>query len=225
MSIKKYFLIFLCCSSSVISPFFHTQSYVTIVLEPAGDAKYTGREIGDNFERAITLQLAEHIKKNIEKKSNTIRVFLSRIPGQIVEPLQNAHFANRLGVDLYISIHCFEEREEKQSLFLYYLLYNPITDFWNSAQHDLQFIPIDQIHKKHLTMTQTYSIQFYEFLKRSYNNHFMIYKPIGIPFKPLIGLNCPAFALELSISSHYNWLIYAEPIAEGLLLLAKDIAS
>ena len=66
------------------------------MLDPAGDAQNPGRTIDDNFERGITLQFAEKLKEMLQEKFPTIRVVLSRTPGESLQPLQNANFANRL---------------------------------------------------------------------------------------------------------------------------------
>src|SRR3972149_4092399 len=76
----------------------------TIMIDPAGDAKRAGRMLEDNFERGITLSCANCLKHDLEKKYTNVRVILSRFPGETLESMQNANFANRLQVDFYISI-------------------------------------------------------------------------------------------------------------------------
>ena len=81
------------------------QSRFSIMLDPAGDAKHTGRQIDDNLERGISLQFTEKLKQTLEKQHPEIHVVLSRFPGETIYHLQNANFANRLEVDFYLSIH------------------------------------------------------------------------------------------------------------------------
>src|SRR5579872_1728748 len=68
----------------------------TIMLDPAGDAQYPGRIIDDCFERGITLQLAEQLSTVIAQRFPSIRVVITRQPGETRQPLQHANFANRL---------------------------------------------------------------------------------------------------------------------------------
>lgn len=92
----------------------------TLMLDPAGDAQYPGRIIEDCFERGITLQFVEQLQVIITERFPSVRVVLTRFPGETRQPLQNANFANRLDVDLYISIHCYPESKPKSQLYLYY---------------------------------------------------------------------------------------------------------
>ena len=72
--------------------------------------KDAGRIVNDSFERGLTLQFAQELKKELELNFNNIRVVLTRIPGETLESLQNANFANRLNVDFYLSIHFYSEK-------------------------------------------------------------------------------------------------------------------
>ena len=190
------------------------QKVFTIMLEPAGDAKHTGRAIDDCFERGITLQFTEKLKKLLETEYANIRVILSRFAGESLEPLQNANFANRLDVDLYLSFHFFEEKEEKPILYLYHFVYNKITDYW-SQNNTLQFILYDQAHHKNLTLTKKYAKHVHETLQ-SFKKQFEVKAPIGFPFKPLIGIQAPALAIEVSLKSKDDWQRYLSPIVQSL---------
>ena len=48
----------------------------TLMIDPAGDAKEPGRAIDDTFERGITLQLAEELKRTIEAENPGVRLSL-----------------------------------------------------------------------------------------------------------------------------------------------------
>jgi len=93
-----------------------TQKEIIIMLDPAGDAQYAGRRIDDSFERGLTLRCAEQLKQRLEQLFPQIHVVLTRLPGETVQPLQNANFANRLSVDLYLSIHFYHETATKPEL-------------------------------------------------------------------------------------------------------------
>jgi len=187
------------------------------MLEPAGDAKHAGREIDDCFERGITLQFAESLKKNLEVTYPGIRVILSRFAGESLEPLQNANFANRLQVDFYLSIHFFLEKEEKPQLFLYQFAYNATTDFWPFVHKTLIFIPYDQAHRAYAQLSKTYGKFIVDHLQtKKYKKYFETKGLFALPFKPLIGINCPALALEASLKNKNDWKVLVSPLIQSL---------
>jgi len=184
------------------------------MIEPSGDAKHTGRAIDDCFERGISLQFAERLKKIIEAESPYIRIILSRFAGESLEPLQNANFSNRLNVDLYLSIHFFEEKEEKPIIHIYHFVYNRITDYWRD-ENPLQFIPYDQAHQINIAQTKRYATNLHQALQ-SFAKQFETQARIGFPFKPLIGIQAPAIALESSLKTKDDWQLYLSPIAQSI---------
>ncbi len=188
----------------------------SIMLEPAGDTKHAGRSIDDCFERGITLQYAQELKKVIEHAYPYVRVILSRFPGETLEPLQNANFANRLGIDLYISIHFFYEKEEKPKLCIYQFCYNSVTDFWQRSTSSLVFIPFDQAHIQNIQITKMYATRIKETLQERFATNFDVTGVYAIPFKPLIGITAPAIGIEASIATKDNWQLYIQPLVESL---------
>jgi hypothetical protein len=207
-----------------IWPFTRAQRPFSIMLDPAGDAKNTGRVIEDSFERGITLQFAEQLKKVLEELYPGIRIVLTRFPGETIERLQNANFANRLDVDLYVSIHFYHEKSSKPNLYLYHFLYNPITDFW-SKPRALSFYPYDQAHLYSLNKTVLWGEQIKTFLKAdAFRNLFEVKGLYGVPLRPLIGIKAPALAIEAGIKNKGYWRTYVEPIAQSLIHLIREAA-
>lgn len=187
------------------------------MLEPAGNAKHTGREIDDCFERGITLQYAEELKKQMQIKYPTIRIILSRFAGENIEPLQNAHFSNRLGVNFYLSIHFYEEQDEKPKFFLYQFAYNSVTDFWEVPHEPLQFVTYDQAHRMHSALSKMYGEHIMKILnKKKYLKQFEPKGFFALPFKPLIGINAPALAFEAGIKQKKDWNLFIDPLIQGL---------
>lgn len=221
MSLKFYSFFF------IILYFCPTKTDVyTIMLDPAGDTKHTGRIIEDSFERGITLQFAQKLKKLLELYDSELRVILTRFPGETLEPLQNAHFANRLDVDCYISFHFYYERETKPSVFLYYFMNNP-TDNWKKPhqQSHLSFEPYDKAHIAHTATTKEYA-EFFKtkLMQPSYNTLFDVKGLWGIPFKPLVGIVCPiTLGFEASLKTKDQWAIYLDPIAHSIIALVKKL--
>src|SRR5690606_15053887 len=136
--------IFLLFLTKSLSPF-------TIMIDPSGDTKHTGRIIQDTFERGITLQCAEQLKKELKKILPNIHIVLTRIPGETIQPLQNAAFANRLQVDLYLSIYFYFEPEIPAHISLYYYLSHQ-TDYWHTYI-PLSFYHVTQAHLINIEQT------------------------------------------------------------------------
>lgn len=194
------------------------------MLEPAGSSHYPGRIIGNSFESALTLHYAQELKKYIDEQlKNTVHIVLSRFPGERIEYLHNAQFSNRLGVDLYISIHFFEKAEEHPHLFIYYFALHPVTDFWYTDVQQLAFIKPECAHKKNIALTKKYCSKLYELLDQSLNKRVIIKKPIAFPFKPLYGIIAPAFAIEAQIDPIHAYHVYIKPLGDALIQLLKDI--
>ena len=76
------------------------------------------------------MHTAAELKKQLEAKVEGLRVVLTRYSGETVDALQNATFANRLNVNLYVSLGFYETKQKIPKLYLYHLVYNPATDFW-----------------------------------------------------------------------------------------------
>ena len=186
----------------------------SLMLDPAGDAKNSGRMLNDNFERGITLQCTEQLKKILEAAIPDLRVILTRFPGESIEPLQNANFANRLEVDLYVSIHFYQEQETKPHLYIYYVSYN---DTFITKTYDLCLYPYDQAHRingqktRNLVTTLKNSLS-----EKKYARLYDLKGCFGLPFKPLIGIKAPSIAIEISLKKSADWHTCVQPIANGI---------
>lgn len=191
------------------------------MLDPAGDAQHAGRKIDDYFERGITLQCAEALKKSLESTHSGIRVVLTRFPGETIQPQQNASFANRLNADLYISINFFKQTAQKPLLHLFFFCLEPTTDFWFGLDSELAFIKSNEIHKQAITTSKKWAHLLFEHLQL-HNNIFKITQPLGIPFKPLYGLKSPSIGIEASITRPEEWQLYIQPLQNSISTLITD---
>jgi hypothetical protein len=219
MSLKHkalLFLLFMTLNAKRNRPF-------TVMLDPAGDAQHAGRKIHDYFERGLTLQCAEHLKEALEKSAPHLRIILTRFPGETLQPRQNASFANRLEVDLYISIHFFEKKESNPHAFLFYFCTDPITDFWKNPSTELTFIPFHQGHKQAIEQSVEQATTLYNFLHTNYKDYFSCNKPLGIPFKPLCGITAPAIGIECSLNTTQDWAHYVKPFSEGIIKIIEQV--
>lgn len=190
------------------------------MLAPAGDAQHTGRKLHDNFERGVTIQCAQALKKILEERHPTIRIILTRAPGEKIAPLQNAHFANRLAVNLYLSIHCYQEHNVKPRIYMY--TFSCGEEFLTS-QKDLCFYSIDRAHVRNHALTRSWATQLKQGLESvDDHNHYEIKGVYHIPFKPLIGIQAPAIALEIGLKDSDDWQLYIDALADALDTLLQN---
>jgi len=227
--------LFFSCSTHSFFPFFSSkpsQNYVQapiapeqkkilIMLDPAGDSANTGRKIDDSFERSITLFFAEKLKIIIEEQYTNAKVLLTRSSGQTLQPLQNANFANRLNVDLYVSINFYQESETKPRIYLYNFSYN---DDFVTKPAELSFCPYEKAHLFHMQETREYSSIFKQVLDQAeYNNLFECAHMTKLPFKPLIGIKSPAVAIEAGLIKKEDWNAYVEPVIIGIKTIIEKL--
>jgi len=174
----------------------------SIMIDPSGDAKTTGRTIDDSFERGLTLQCAQKLKEVLERHNN-VRVILTRFAGETVEPLQNAHFANRLDVDLFVSLNFYTETAAKPTIYLYTFSYGnePYT-----VPSDALFYNYDSAHWPYAQTTKTWAACIQQELQESrYHKLFDCKGVYKLPFKPLIGIKAPALGIEIGLKNSKDW--------------------
>jgi N-acetylmuramoyl-L-alanine amidase len=218
MQIKKIFLFFMIFwvlrASATWFPWATEQRTFSLMLDPAGDAKHVGRTLEDSFERGTTLQCAQALKQALEKEESAVRVTLTRLPGEIVEPLQNAHFANRLDVDCYISIHVYQTEDPKPHLHLYYVSYG---DDFVSKTFDVHFYPYDKVHTLALPTTKKWVSMMHATLNADiYTKQFQLHPPCALPFKPLLGIKAPAIAVEIGLKKSNDWRYCIDALAQSI---------
>ena len=198
------------------------QNLVTIMLDPAGHAKNTGRKLTNGFERAETLKLAESLSAILEERYK-LKVVFTRSPGEEIVPLQNASFANRLDIDFFLSLHIYKEESAKPKIFAYHLVFNPIADFAKRIIDPLSFIPVYQAHFMSINRTVFAGTMIKSTLNRpDYQKQFDFYGLYGIPLKPLVGMSVPALLLEIGINEDDKWQTLVEPIIESLFFLTQS---
>ncbi len=180
----------------------------TLMIDPAGDARNPGREINATSERNISMACAENLKKELEKQLPGLRVIFTRIAGETVDHLQNASFANRLHVDLYISLHFFHQKEKVPRLFIYRLLYNPNTDIWDLKNDELSLLPYNHAYRLHVKKMESLSAHLYTLCgqeAKALATPLVCMPPLSIPYKPLIGITTQALGIEIGIRKREDW--------------------
>jgi hypothetical protein len=187
-----------------------------VILDPSGDAKRTGRCIGDNFERGLTLQCVEKIKEYIEHHAPYITVVITRMPGDTVYDLQNASLSNRLHADLLVNLNFYQSSETKPTLFLYQFSYG--NDFALNYQQELVLRSYDEAYiiNKHITDEYVHTIKQF-LLQTRYQSFFSVAGVYHLPIKPLIGIVAPSMTIEAGLKNKESWLQYVEPLALGII--------
>lgn len=194
----------------------------TIMLDPAGDAQHTGRVIDDSFERGITLQCAEALKELLEKIIPGVRIILTRIPGETLEPLQNAAFSNRLKADFYLHLAFYQEAHAPSHASLYYFLYNPSTDSWHKRDDTFAWEPYQAAHCATLDATVSYADLIYKSLLPYHRQGlFQLHTFCGLPVRPIIGIKAPALVCEIGLHDKDMWKLFVTPLAEGIIRVVQ----
>jgi N-acetylmuramoyl-L-alanine amidase len=191
---------------------------LTLIIDP-GDHNYSGRTIEDQYERSIASMCAQQIKQILENHMPQLQVIITRNSGESDELENNQHisFANRTNPDLYISLHFYYTPEEQSTVWLYYLLYNPITDCWHKKNNTLNFYTYSIAHCPVIDQTKKIGVHMLEVLQKQENKNHIIYPGLyGIPFKPLAGLTSCALACEVGLSKKNSWKSLVDPLAQAI---------
>jgi len=209
---RKNYLLFILLICAQIYPADHRK--VTIMLDPAGDARETGRIIEDSLERAVTIQFAQQLRDVLTSQLPNSTVIITRTPGEELQPLQQANFANRLPVDLYLNINMVHAPHHKPTLQIYQF---SLGDTFVAPSQGLAMIPYDRAHQKSASQTTKYGTRIISFLSNKDHNKFFMVEPLyQLPFAPLMGIQAPALGLEMSIPSKTAWKEFVNPIAQSI---------
>lgn len=186
-----------------------------VILDPAGDAKKTGRKIGDVYERGLTLQYAEKIKEYLHSHYSDITVLMTRSPGDIIQDLQTASFANGRNADFFIHFTFYHSTETKPTLFLYQFSYG--NDF-APLPPELAMYPYDEAYRINKPQTDHRCGLFKEQLsQQSYKSLWNIAGIYSLPIKSLIGITIPCITCEMGVKNKDSLAMYIEPMADSIV--------
>lgn len=206
---------FICAVISSISCSFPKS---IIMIDQGCDVRKPGRRVVESYERGIAMQVAESLKQAILKRYD-VSVVLSRRPGEVLHALQAASFANRLGVALNLSLHIFRQESAKPTVFLYYLIFNPLVDLAHRSRDSsasLAFVPLYQAHFAAINATIAIAESMQRILCDMHRRILDCRGPFGVPFKPLVGMVAPAIGIEIGLSNENSWNSLIEPLAASL---------
>ncbi len=188
-------------------PFSSQKKPFYIFIETQGNAVNPGRIIDDSFEAEITFNAAQYLKNALQEKQQNIKITVQRS-----EDLSNATIANRLKVDLYLQISACKSNNTGINLFSF-------------SYHDsfilkdgLSFISYDQIYLLNKITTDSWL----EIVSDSLEHNKLLKGVYSFPYRPLIGIKAPAFALELSLKNKSELLECITIFAHSLEPIIKD---
>jgi N-acetylmuramoyl-L-alanine amidase len=186
-----------------------------IMINPAGHAGDPGRSL-NGFERAATFRFAQELQSAFERAYD-FRVVLTRVPGEKVVGFQNASFANRLNVDLFISVHLFKLDSVKPKIYVYQHVFDPIGDFVSRSFSALKMIPVLQAHQVNIFKTKNIGQHLAEALSRIDNQKMFDFGGFyGIPLKPLCGVVAPAILIEVGVNQDDDWHVALDALVQGI---------
>jgi N-acetylmuramoyl-L-alanine amidase len=203
---------------SLCAPAWAKKSPMVIMLDPAGDAQYTGRTIDGTFERGITLQCAKALKELVQRENPSIQIIISRSPGEGYEPLRNAHYANCRHVSLFISLACYQETQPVPELYLYY--FDAGYSFVPLVQ-ECSLLSVDQAYVLNKIKTEQWASVMYNLIAQpEYQRLVKVHEPLGIRAKPLLGIQAPALIIEMGLKKKNDWRFMLQPLAQALQVIA-----
>lgn len=211
--INFYLLVLLVCSNNICA-YSSLPSY-RIMIHPAGDAKDPGRIIEHSFERTIAIDFTTALTSALQLITPHSTIIPTRSPGDIIHPLQNATFANRLAPDLFISLHFFHATDKNSITLCSYT--SGDTFIPTHTQTTLTFIPLHKAFIKNYEKTSHIGKTMVQALKNQQKiTSFILYGLYTFPCAPLLGIQAPSLVIEMGITHDDAWKSFVEPLALAL---------
>ncbi len=179
------------------------------MLDPEGDARNTGRLIGDTFERTCTMYFANQLKKALEKKDKSIMVLFTRLPGEYSNQIEKARFANTCDADFFCTINAVQCSNIKPQMHIYHYTSCPLSTFCNRP-----FVPFEHAHEAHNATTQLCANTLCKQMQQ-HSRQCDVYAPLACKLRSLKGIACPAISVEFGIKQADNLSHCIEPFADA----------
>ncbi len=222
MSLKEILLICL-----ITTPCLKTKPKhcFTLVLDPAGDSRNPGRQIQEQYERTIAMQCVQALKKELEQKTSELLILFTRLPGQQIDQLEKARFANQLPADLYISVHLYKTTQLKTQLHIYHYANQQLP----LAHASLTCIPLHKAHLVHEKQTEQSAHHIKQCLSKqclsdpTFQRQCELHSPIGIPCLPCKGIIAPALCIEIGLNKPNGWICCLKPLTQAIHSLCLQL--
>lgn len=189
---------------------------ITLIFDPAGDAKHPGRVIGfeqstQMFERTATLYLTQHIKDHITSLDKRTIVLFSRLPGEQKDPLEKMRFVQQCNADIFIHIAVYQSSHIKPQIHFYYNAQNGSLIKPNNI-----LTPITQTHTAYISRSKELLENIFTTLQIDTQRICDLHQPIGIPCKALIGIAAPACIIEIGVKDAHDLENCIIPLAKSI---------
>ena len=140
--------------------------------------------------------------------------------GEHIEQQEKANFANRLQIDLFISLLCYSDDNLAISLYCYgnknsCMMVHP---------KKLSFCPYDLAYTFSSSITPQYANLIYkDFVQNPKLNNIAIHQPIYAPLNCLMGIKAPAIAIEVGLKQAQDWRYYIKAVTDSLHKLIGQV--
>lgn len=179
---------------------------------------HTGRSMGNQYERGMTLSLATALRDTSMREGLPTRYTLYTSPEHYSENHEEyfikASTANRARVDLSIDLRVFHTNANSTEIFIFYNMHDP-AEIWATQRQTLEFIPVHAAQKK-------YSVPSYQCAQLIHAalaaQNIAVKKTVGLPLTALRGIQRPAILIEIGIQK-------TEQLAPLVPLLAQALGT
>jgi hypothetical protein len=186
-----------------------------IILNPAGNVHNPGRIIGESFERTLTLQFAQAVKRAVEKLLPKARVLITSTPGEVISQFHMASYVNNLDAHLYLHIGMYHTSSQIPDISFYTMAVDPAMDMWTYQDTD-HFVPFYFAHRRKIQQSRELLGILHAYATTYRPIPFQVHDVRSIPYKSLVGVTIPAIALEIGLPNHAAWQLCVEPLAHML---------
>lgn len=219
MCTKKYLLLILillnirnCSSFSFFSNSSNDSAKIfKISLSPA----HSDRTICDYTEEYLAFEICQAIQTKLTAAHSQIQVNLTREPGEELGRIQIANRANQTNINLFISLHVYHECSSKSKINLYYYTKQRFCSNLNFTT--LNFMNYSDAYLANYDQTINWGNKIANYLAQNQKQQFEVEQLVGLPFKPLAGIQAPAIGIEIGLKNS-DWRTYVAPITEAILL-------
>jgi N-acetylmuramoyl-L-alanine amidase len=217
MCTKKYILLsvlLLCCAPSCNSFSFFSNSSAKIFKISLNPAAPTDRAICDYTEEYLAFEICQAIQTKLTAAHNQIQVNLTREPGAELSRIQIANRANQAQINLFLSLHVYQTCNSKPTINIFYYAKQRFCS--NLSFTNLNFINYSDAYLANCDQTINWGHKITNYLDQNKKQQFEIEPLVGLPFKPLAGIQAPTLSIEIGLKNS-DWHLYITPITEAIL--------
>lgn len=174
------------------------------------------RTICECTEECLAFEICQALQTKLVAAHDQIQVTLTREPGEESGRIQIASNSNQAKTNLFLSLHVYHECGPKPTINIFYYTQqrfcSQLTNFTN-----LSFINYSNAYLLNCDQTINWGHKIYNYLAQNQKSQFIIAPLLGMPFKPLAGIQAPALGIEIGLKNS-AWQLAIAPITEAILL-------